>query len=190
MANVCCTDYYFYGPKESVQRFWHALDSLHEKYQFEELNYMTMQKEFGLDPKPGRGHITDMDDLVDNDAGAEFKLYMEDAWSAYHEVFDHILRERFPDISYAYMEFEPGCMVCNIHDPENKYFPERVLCNGWLENDDFYEFFESEEAAKSFLEKKFKMEITDIRKAEDEVEEKYKGADINVNLHVYFFQLV
>ena len=190
MANCCCTDYYFYGPKKEVTKFWQIFENMHQRMRFCEMNYHNLQLECGLVPKPARGVVCDVDEPIDNEIGAEFRVYMEDAWSAYPNIFRYILSKKFPALSMAYLEFEPGYRICNIHDPEERFFPERILCDGHIGTDDFYEFFEMKDQAKSFLEKKFQMEFPDIEKTEEVVEEKMGVEMEDVDLKVYFFKTV
>lgn len=188
MANCCSTDYYFYGPSEDVKRFQQVFENLYQNHRAFKITYQKLQETLGLKPEPGRGSVVDFDEVTEDKDGAYFRVSMDDKWHAYPKVFFHILASKFPTLSFAYMEFEPGVGICNIHDPEKRFFSEQVLCDGHFGNDDFFEFFDTKKEAKEFLEKTFKMKIRSLKAAEKQIEDQYEGKD--VSMHVYCFHRI
>lgn len=157
MANWCDTDYAFEGNITEVLALHKKLSSTLNTKPKVDTDFGSgwlgnVAINHGLDWKtvPCRGHIYYIDDPIICDSHASFILSTETAWKPLTYIWDRIISDHYPSISYVYKAEEPGQLLYINTDTEGVYFPERYVIDMDIPKDVLgvdiykYEIYESE----------------------------------------------
>lgn len=157
MANCCVTRVIFYGEEGALKELREFLISLKEEC----LNTIVPDDDGGVMRRPTYklmqrrlkisdedfvkqcGELYEVEDMTSDNIGAYFAAGFEDAWNPHPESIYSIL-SKFPGIFISYRAEETGCGILEIHDPDERFFPERYLLDACFGEDGVYKYFKDE----------------------------------------------
>lgn len=173
MPNWCFTEMVFFTPNEfaeEIVKLHDCLDSLENNASdaengFETTWLGTVLEYHGLDNNnvSCRGSYSNLGEIEENAKYEEtyFSIQTEDAWFVQTDMWDMLLKQKYPHVEYVYRAEECGMCLFYNTDSRSCYLPERYLIDyAPSKGIDYYEYFTTEEelllAAEYIFKRPFK----------------------------------
>ena len=92
-------------------------------------SYYLIQREAGIPENEisvGKGYVVGIGQITNKG----FNLWMDTAWCSFPDGMDKVLRKRFPDVKFAYIEEDATFDIYHIHDPQHRCYTHKYLVTG------------------------------------------------------------
>ena len=189
MPNWCDTTLAFFSESDSPQldELYESLASLLEERDI--VQFREVAKSFGYDPdKHEMGLRGELFGLEEPDENGFMAVYTETAWGPELDIWDALVRDRYPEIQYVFLAEEPGCELFFNSDVEGRYFKTKYSIDYTSESEGDIVYFNTEEELLEFANRLFSSSATTIeglRDAEEKWEE--ENPDNWASIHAFEF---
>lgn len=150
MANICNTEFYINGDKETIKKFDELISKYKDVNDDNSIEILKIAKDYDLDKEDiNLSGLIFWYKLEDENT---IHLEMESKWSACADFFVKIKEKLNLNLKISYCEVEPGCEIFNIHD-ENNRFTHLECCVDILEffGESTMEYYTFEQAIENWF---------------------------------------